>query len=55
MSSFISVRINDEEYKHIEVAREVYIYIKQLESYIKYPDSSKLKEIYNDRFLPNMV
>jgi len=47
---YISVKVSDNEYKHISVPKEAYIYIKQLEGYIKYPELSKLKEVYRDRF-----
>lgn len=45
----ISVLTRD-GYKYFEVHPEVYTYILQLEAYIKYPELSKLKEVYSDRF-----
>ena len=46
----ISVLV-DGEYQHFEVPEEVYMYIKQLEAYINFPEVSKLKEVYKDRFV----
>lgn len=36
--------------EHFEVDKNVYNYILQLENYIKYPDMSKVKELYSFRF-----
>lgn len=33
-----------------QVPRDVYVYIKQLENYIKNPKKSKLKKVYDRRF-----
>lgn len=33
-----------------EVPEEVYVYVKQLETYIRNPEISKLKNIYPHRF-----
>jgi hypothetical protein len=38
------------ELEHFKVPEAVYLYIQQLEHYIKYPDYSNLKEMYKDRF-----
>jgi hypothetical protein len=38
------------ELVHEDVSENVYFYVKQLESYIKYPHLSKLKEAYSFRF-----
>tara|TARA_R110000851_G_scaffold290051_1_gene444207 strand:- start:1973 stop:2155 length:183 start_codon:yes stop_codon:yes gene_type:complete len=46
----ISVKDRQGGYKHHKVPSEVYIYIKQLEAYINYPEESKLKELYVERF-----
>jgi hypothetical protein len=32
--------------KPVEVPEDVYVYVKQLEAYIKHPDKSKLLEVY---------
>jgi hypothetical protein len=50
MSCYISVKNKTAEYEHFEVPKEVYIYIRQLESYIKYPELSDLKRLYPERF-----
>jgi len=51
MKKSFNVSVKTQEgYRHFEVPEEVYIYIKQLESCIKFPDVSKLKEKYGDRF-----
>ena len=38
------------EYQEFIVPREVYLYIRQLECYAKYPEISKLNELYPVRF-----
>lgn len=38
------------EFTHVNVPESIYYYIKQLEGYIKHPESSKLKEVYHERF-----
>lgn len=43
-------RDNDYRLTHFEVPEEIYIYIKQLEGYIKHPETSNLKQIYWERF-----
>lgn len=40
----------DKGYVCFEVPKEVYVYVKQLEMYIKYPTRSKLKDVYHERF-----
>ncbi len=46
----ISVKDREGKFKHFSVPEEIAIYIKQLEMCIKYPNQSKLKEIYKERF-----
>jgi len=52
MKYFVSVKtmLKPYEYRHYEVPEDVYVYIKQLEAYIKHPKQSKLKQFYKDRF-----
>jgi hypothetical protein len=47
---FVSVKINSTTYKHFSVPAPVYIYIQQLETAIKHPRISKIKELYKGRF-----
>lgn len=47
---YLSIKICKDIYKHFPVEPEVYYYVKQLESYINYPEFSKLREIYPTRF-----
>ncbi len=49
MSKHVSIKVSD-EYNFFEVSEEVYIYIRQLEHYIRYPDKSDLLELYPLRF-----
>lgn len=37
-------------YKHFVVPEEVYTYIKQLETYVNFPEQSGLKDLYPERF-----
>ena len=46
----VSILNNKKEYERIEVPELVYLYIKQLEVCINFPEHSKLKETYKDRF-----
>lgn len=46
----ISVIGEGGEFTHVNVPESIYYYIKQLEGYIKHPESSKLKEVYHERF-----
>jgi hypothetical protein len=46
----ISCLNKEGEYQHFEVPEEVFVYVRQLECYIKYPEQSKLKKTYSDRF-----
>jgi len=51
----VSVKDKNNKYQHFKVQEEVYIYIKQLETYIDYLKESKLKEsklkdIYKEKF-----
>lgn len=50
MSYNVSIKVSPTEYKHFEVPKEVYVYIKQLEAKINYPLESKLLEQYSGRF-----
>lgn len=51
MSKYIvSIKNKDNIFKKFEVQKEVYIYIKLLETAIKYPALSKLKEVYHEIF-----
>lgn len=53
MFYYVSCFSNFDEYprlEHYEVPKEVYVYIKQLETYIKNPEESQLKKIYKTRF-----
>ena len=51
MSSFISCYDpKTKELNHYEVPDAVYYYVRQLEHYINYPDLSKLKRVYKERF-----
>jgi len=45
---YVSVKNKEGGYKTYSVPQEVYIYILQLEAYIRNPTKSKLKEVYND-------
>lgn len=38
------------QYVRIEVPELVHIYVQQLETYINFPNHSRLKEVYKDRF-----
>jgi hypothetical protein len=44
----ICVKIDNGNYKYFNVPYEIYTYIKQLETFILYPERSKLKEFYSD-------
>ena len=50
MKSFVAVLNKDNKFEHFEVPEEVSMYIKQLEFCVKYPNESKLKEVYKSRF-----
>jgi len=50
MGYYIAIKDKDGFKKH-DVNKDVYMYIRQLENYIKYPMHSKLKEVYNGRFM----
>lgn len=51
MSNFISCYDpKTEELNHYEVTYAVYIYVRQLEQYVKYPKTSKLIQAYSFRF-----
>lgn len=42
----ISCFNENKELQHFNVPKEVYIYVRQLEYYAKYPEISKLNEMY---------
>lgn len=44
MSHFLSIKTKD-GHKHFKVPEEVYIYVRQLEFAIRYPEYSKIKVI----------
>lgn len=46
----VSVKNKNGIYQQFKVPEEVYVYVKQLEAYIKSPNKSKLKEVYHERF-----
>ena len=50
MACFVSVKNREGEYKTYPVPNEVYNYIRQLEFYIQYPKSSRLLDVYKERF-----
>lgn len=52
MSHFISIRKDDDAggYVHVKVNNDLYLYIMQLEGAIKYPDKTKIREMYPGRF-----
>jgi len=47
---YVSVLTPSGIYKQYEVDQAVYIYVKQLETYIRNPEESNLREIYKERF-----
>lgn len=49
-SFFVSIKNLKGQWEAFEVDEAVYVYIKQLENYIKDPKHSKLKKLYSDRF-----
>lgn len=51
MSKFyVSTKTKDGRYVADSVPERVYVYVKQLEAYIRYPNESRLKELYWERF-----
>ena len=46
----ITVKNKIGEFKRYDISEDVYYYIKQLEGYIKDPDSSSIKQRYDKRF-----
>ena len=50
MSSSVVIKISDEEWKKFDAPAEVKQYIRQLESFIMHPGTSKLREFYKERF-----
>lgn len=46
----LSIKDVDGNFKRFEVRDEVYLYVRQLETYILHPQESKLKEVYSERF-----
>lgn len=47
---YISTKTKDGRYVSDAVPERVYRYVKQLEACIKYPEKSKLREVYWERF-----
>jgi hypothetical protein len=47
---YITTKNSAGEWTSSQVPREVYIYVKQLEYYIRYPEESGLLKLYKDRF-----
>jgi len=47
---FVSIKTKDNLFKKFKVQKEVYIYIKILETAIRYPTISKFKEVYHEKF-----
>lgn len=51
MSKYIiNVKNGLQEYESHDVAVNIYLYIKQLECAIKFPEQSMIKELYPERF-----
>lgn len=50
----LALKNKDGEYQHYLVDQAVYQYVIQLEFCINYPESSKLKEKYPEKFLPKV-
>ena len=50
MQHIVSVLDRNTCWLWFAVPKEVYVYIRQLEHFIKYPELSKLKEVYSERF-----
>ena len=48
--NMVAIKDKNGRYVHYKVCEEVYLYIRQLETYINYPEKSKLKEVYSERF-----
>ena len=55
MSCYVSIKNQSGKYKQYKVKYEVYIYIKQLENYIKHQEMSKLKGVYSERFRKDKI
>ena len=49
-SHFVSILNLEGKWEAFKVPKAVYVYIKQLENYIKNPRKSNLKKVYSDRF-----
>ena len=47
---YISTKTKDGRYVTDQVPERVYRYVRQLETYIKHPEESKIKEVYWERF-----
>jgi len=50
MGYYVAVKTAPDKWKHFLVEKEVYVYISQLEAYINYPERSRLKELYPEKF-----
>lgn len=51
MSHIIATKNSEGAWEHHKVERPIYDYIRQLETYVKHPNKSRLKEVYSERFL----
>lgn len=49
-SHFVSILNLKGKWEAFKVPEAVYVYIKQLENYVKNPRKSDLKKVYSDRF-----
>jgi len=47
---FVSIKNEKNQYKIFKVKKEVYTYIHQLETAIRFPQESKIKDLYPERF-----
>jgi hypothetical protein len=51
MSTYLlSVKDRNGGYIHHTVHEDIYVYVKQLENYIKHPGKSGIKNLYPERF-----
>lgn len=48
MSCFLRIRDKGENFNSFQVPEPVYVYVRQLEAYIKDPKQSKLLEVYSN-------
>ncbi|MCK9369754.1 hypothetical protein M0R04_07610 [Candidatus Dojkabacteria bacterium] len=50
MAHLVSIKVGEDDYEGFWVSEEVFKYIRQLETYIKHPTKSNLKQQYPERF-----